>query len=236
MGWARGYRGYVFESPSDGAVFGPSGRGAGAIDMMHVPMHYLKVMEDRNIPLALLLKEVGDMCYYTYDLGDQYEHRLVVAQVSMDPERRQVTLIEGHGGCPPEDGNGLDGKSNHCYVEFIKKYKRNAASCKRNIQEANRSSNFVANCVTGLPVQFTPLDYNVEFHRYILELVLSGPTLSKPVKKFNSFKEVTKSCGVCSDRLKPLLKCPCGMIHYCSRECQKVDWKRHRKECTNHKK
>ena len=35
MGWCRGYHGYVFEDPTDGAVLGPK-KHSGYIDMMHI--------------------------------------------------------------------------------------------------------------------------------------------------------------------------------------------------------
>jgi len=80
MGWARGYHGYVFEDPRDGAVIGPKKR-AGYIDMMHASMMYPSYMDDRKCPLALILRDVGDICYYTYDLGDNWRHTLTVEQV-----------------------------------------------------------------------------------------------------------------------------------------------------------
>jgi len=45
-----------------------------------------------------------------------------------------------------------------------------------------------------------------------------------------------RQCTFCSNLIppsKPQLKCSeCKIYHYCSRVCQKQDWKRHKKECT----
>lgn len=59
MGWSRGYHGYVFEDPRDGASIGPE-KYSGRIDSMYVPMHYIKLMEDREFPLAALTNKKGE--------------------------------------------------------------------------------------------------------------------------------------------------------------------------------
>ena len=48
--------------------------------MMHAKSSYLYVADDRKVPLAALLRAVGDHCYYTYDLGDKFEHIIQVRQ------------------------------------------------------------------------------------------------------------------------------------------------------------
>jgi hypothetical protein len=47
---------------------------------------------------------------------------------------------------------------------------------------------------------------------------------------------VAKTCVICkkiSD--KRLLCCPCKTVRYCSSECQKKDWKSHKKTCSHNK-
>lgn len=38
-------------------------------------------------------------------------------------------------------------------------------------------------------------------------------------------------CPVCEDIDKSVKKCQCGKISYCSKKCQKIDWKNHRQIC-----
>jgi MYND finger len=41
-----------------------------------------------------------------------------------------------------------------------------------------------------------------------------------------------KECVVCKARPQELLKCSaCMAVRYCSAECQKAHWKKHRKRC-----
>ena len=49
--------------------------------MMHAGMHCLKVIDDRKWPLAFLLQQPGDTCLYTYDLGDFFEHTILLEEV-----------------------------------------------------------------------------------------------------------------------------------------------------------
>lgn len=99
IGWARNYHGYAYEDPVDGAVLGPKEHRF--IDMMHVDSYWHGMMDDRNVPLALLLRQVGDWCKYTYDLGDQFEFRIEVLEVIPPEDERhgKVSLVDGFGAC-----------------------------------------------------------------------------------------------------------------------------------------
>jgi hypothetical protein len=227
MGWARAYHGYVFEDPRDGAVLGPA-KNSGYIDMMHAGMHFHYVMDDRKVPLACLLRAVGDVCYYTYDLGDGYHHKLTVEEV-LDSEDRSVALLDGVGACPPEDSTGLgDGSGSDAYAEFMTKFKKNPKSCQKGINAAQNAVNYRSNWLTGSPLTFEPGRFNLNFHRVMLEAMVAGPTVQKPkCTGIDKFVEKTNECAGCGDRLKPLSKCArCKKASYCSRECQKADWKR----------
>ena len=61
--------------------------------------------------------------FCTYDLGDQWEHRLVLEDIV--EEEDHVTLVDGRGACPSEESNGLEGKGCDSYREFLDEYKRN---------------------------------------------------------------------------------------------------------------
>lgn len=114
IGWCRGYHAYVFRDPKDGAILGPK-KYAGHIDMMHAPMKYYYVMDDRDTPLGALLSKIGDFIFYTYDIGDNWELRIELVGVVVDdpmvhPASYDIALLGGAGACPPEDSIGLDGK------------------------------------------------------------------------------------------------------------------------------
>jgi len=39
-------------------------------------------------------------------------------------------------------------------------------------------------------------------------------------------------CGICGLLEDPMYQCPCEMMHYCSKKCQKYGWRRHRELCS----
>jgi len=238
MGWARGYHGYVFEDPRDGTVIGPS-KNSAYIDSMHVPFHYKKVMDDKGCPLAALLSKKGDIAYYNYDLGDYWLHRIVLEDIVA--EEQSVTLMAGEGACPPEDSNGLDSKGCAAYADFLNAYKRNPKKqkMKEAVKEASRSVNYSKPWTGGPPIPFKPLEFNIEYHRMLLSLMIAGPALKTQRGNFpmpvNKYKESMKGCDMCGNRLKPLSKCTgCRKVSYCSRECQVQAWKMHKVECKKH--
>lgn len=64
-------------------------------------------LKPESATLGDLLKNVGDYCFYTYDLGDCWIHRLTVEKVfSVEESDGKIDIIEGAMRCPPEDGEG----------------------------------------------------------------------------------------------------------------------------------
>jgi hypothetical protein len=66
--------------------------------------------EDDGVPacdvrLDEVLAQPGDSLLYTYDYGDEWNHRLVVEAVGEPVEAVQCT--GGHGAAPPEDSGGV---------------------------------------------------------------------------------------------------------------------------------
>jgi hypothetical protein len=239
MGWGRGYHGYVFEDPKDGTVVGPQKHGR-YIDTMHVPMHYIKVMDDKGWPLAALLREKGDVAYYIYDLGDNWTHRIILEDIVAKED--SVSLVEGKGSCPPEDSNGLDGKGCSSYAEFLKSYKKNPRKIKmkKALKEASASVNYTNPWVGGPPIPFKPLDFNIVYHRKLLSLMLAGPSVKTtrgtfPSARGEKYKESYEGCHACGYRLTTLSKCTrCRRVQYCSRSCQISDWNIHKADCNKH--
>ena len=83
-------------------------------------------MWDGEVPLANddmlyfvedLFKTVGDELTYVYDLGDHWEHRIVLEDIFTDPFIFPVlpAVAEGAGVCPPDDCGGVPG-----YLELRK--------------------------------------------------------------------------------------------------------------------
>lgn len=234
MGWGRAYHGYVFEDPKDGAVLGPK-KYSGFIDMMHAPMKYSYIMEDRRYPLAGILHEKGDVLYYTYDLGDMWEHKIEVLDVKKEKDHANVLLLGGAGACPPEDSNGMDGSGSYGYAEFLKEYKAKPKSLKMKeaIRNAETSAiNYSKPWMGGPPLKFRPLNFDIVRHRLYLKAMIAGPTVQKKgAFGDGEFKESFKACIGCGIRLKALSKCRgCG-AWYCSRDCQLNDWPNHKKQC-----
>ena len=234
MGWGRGYHGYAFTDISDGSVFGPQGR-AGYIDMMHAPMHYHYIADDRKIPLAALLRNPGDWCTYNYDLGDGWNHILEVESVSSDPDF-PIELLAGAMSCPPEDSNGLQGKGTRSYAEFLETYRANPRSkeMRSAVQEAQNSVNYQQDWL-GRSYPFKPLKFDLTRHQELLKAAVRGPTVSKPgMLGSGTFKEsYSGGCAVCGDRMHKVLKCSaCKSVSYCGKEHQRQHWKAgHKHQC-----
>jgi len=229
MGWCRGYHGYMFLDTNDGAVLGPK-KYSGYLDMMHVRTHFHGYMDDRKIPLAALVRNVGDQCRYVYDLGDRWYHYLVVEEVlhEGDPGFGEVALLAGHGACPPEDSCGIENQGCEGYADLLYTYKDTPEKCKKALRAASEAANYAQRGRT-----FSPLRFDLQYHQYDLALVLLGPKLSKPKDPMlSTFRQTATECWHCGDRLKPLKKCArCSTAMYCCRGCQTSDWPGHKAFC-----
>jgi Plasmid pRiA4b ORF-3-like protein len=91
FGWA-GYHLHVFQSGDE--QFG-------------VPESELELVDERRVSLGQLVGDIGDRLLYTYDLGDNWEHEIVVEEL-FDAEAgvRYPVLVAAKGACPPEDCGG----------------------------------------------------------------------------------------------------------------------------------
>ncbi len=78
-----------------------------------VPDPELGFSDERQVTLAHLITGVGDRFRYTYDFGDDWEHELVVEELThADPETHYPILVAAKGACPPEDCGGPWGYAN----------------------------------------------------------------------------------------------------------------------------
>jgi len=66
--------------------------------------------------LGDLIKQKGRIFRYLYDLGDSWEHELVLEESRyFNPElRTELACLDGQRACPPEDVGGVPG-----YFEFL---------------------------------------------------------------------------------------------------------------------
>lgn len=68
------------------------------------------VENERTVRLSSVFARVGDKIIYTYDLGDSWEHGLVLEKrLSRDPNTAYPIGTEGPFACPPEDCGGIGG-------------------------------------------------------------------------------------------------------------------------------
>lgn len=254
MGWARGYHGYVFEDHHDGAILGAKKFGNYVDVRMWAQQNYNAFADDRQFPLASILREVGDTCKYTYDMGDKWSHILRVEEVA-DPVSSahfaalgaSVSLIDGHGGCPPEDSMGMGGcYGSYEYPKFLSRYRKASASEQKKIEEeiTQRSMNYEQ---SGVPIPFHPIKFILGYHRELLKVHVEGtnvvrndayigqPMFGAPRDDLPVFIPCLRNddkCAACLNKLKVLMHCAkCKKELYCSRECQVRDWKRHKKTC-----
>jgi len=63
-----------------------------------------------DTPISELLNSKGQKFTYTYDIGDYWEHELLIEKIS-EPEdnRKYPYCIEGERNCPPEDCGNVNG-------------------------------------------------------------------------------------------------------------------------------
>ncbi len=69
-----------------------------------------RVESGRTVPLSAVLQKAGAKMIYTYDLGDSWEHS-VLLEKRQDPEPNTIypICIDGQLACPPEDCGGVPG-------------------------------------------------------------------------------------------------------------------------------
>ncbi len=73
-------------------------------------MRNSRVESERTVPLSAVLQKAGTKMIYTYDLGDSWEHS-VLLEKRQDPEPNTIYPLckDGQLACPPEDCGGVPG-------------------------------------------------------------------------------------------------------------------------------
>ena len=68
------------------------------------------VENERTVRLSEVLRKTGPKLIYTYDLGDSWEHAIVLEkQLPVDPIASYPVCTDGKLACPPDDCGGIPG-------------------------------------------------------------------------------------------------------------------------------
>lgn len=68
------------------------------------------VENERTVRLSEVLRKTGTKLIYTYDLGDSWEHAIVLEkQLPVDPIASYPVCTDGQLACPPDDCGGIPG-------------------------------------------------------------------------------------------------------------------------------
>ncbi len=116
MGWEDSHL-YDFRNPGGDLL-----AERGAFDDAEGP-----VKEASGIKVASFYKP-GLHAFYTYDLGDSWEHAVQLEDLEERPERFFRLLLDGERSCPPEDCGGPGGYDECCAVATGKKKDREMKS------------------------------------------------------------------------------------------------------------
>lgn len=73
-----------------------------------------KSIDEGTVALNQLLKKVGDQLTYTYDFGDDWQHRVQLKKILPPDSKKIVHLLAAEGACPPEDCGGP-----YTYMELL---------------------------------------------------------------------------------------------------------------------
>ena len=74
-----------------------------------------RLTKESNTKLHKLLSSAGDKLDYAYDMGDYWEHAIVLEQIlPVDTDKPITSCLGGERGCPPEDVGGP-----WSYAEFL---------------------------------------------------------------------------------------------------------------------
>jgi hypothetical protein len=130
LGWTRNYHGYYFTDSRDGSQFGP--KHSNAIDFMQLPLHGFTLINDSKFTLGDILRNKRDLIYFTYDLGDNFEHVIQLIEIrTLENSNGKVELLGGEMAPLPEDSIGSpEYRGNRGYQDLLELWQK-ASSKKR---------------------------------------------------------------------------------------------------------
>lgn len=157
LGWLRNYHGYIFTDSKDGAQFGPI--NTTAADFVHLPLNGYVVIDDSKYTIGDILRRKNDIMYYSYDLGDHFEHiiRLTAIRPHKDSSGKCIVLAGEMSGLP-EDSHGLpEQKGNSGYQALLNLWKTCSAKRKQQLQnDISQALNFMQR-----NERYDPFEFNV---------------------------------------------------------------------------
>ena len=90
--------------------FSAGGRHFGRPDPEDRFMGMPPVEDERRVRVSSVLRRIGAKAIYTYDLGDSWEHSIVLQKrLPAAPTLAYPMCTEGQLACPPEDCGGIGG-------------------------------------------------------------------------------------------------------------------------------
>ncbi|CAB9513372.1 repeat and MYND domain-containing protein 2 [Seminavis robusta] len=285
MGWTRNYHTYYFYSSSRDKKryyrqdMPLSADGSGLHDSYRARKG--ERLDANNFTIGDILKHKGDVCYYAYDLGDHWYHKITVEQVD-EEGNGSCLVLDGAMRCPDEDGEGGQTYQEQVLDLFLMKQynpghpnceRKYALSCYERVNNMNVGGVFEADDfsveITHKALQDAlksrnsvrqgskSINYAGRFHfRSMIEIYSLQPGQRK-IRHYHQdirgkqaepgsqpvFFNVLEVVNIKPDEEKLALCTACGTPHglkkcsgcsslrYCSKDCQKSDWKRHKKEC-----
>lgn len=100
-------------------------------DLSHDQRDEIGYLDERKIILDRHLQQDAEL-FYRYDLGDDWQHRIVVESIEQSDEPLGVAYVAaGENACPPEDIGGTDE-----YERFLECLRKdpNSAACREMLE------------------------------------------------------------------------------------------------------
>ena len=200
FGWERNYHTYLFRklSVGDGSDTARPDvvylqEDTQATDLMHASRDHVDgwpTEPPESATIGDLLREVGQQCLYTYDLGDSWYHILTLESIDDDEEdsakQGSVQLIDGAMRCPDEDGEGCSNYQSSV-LDLVLQVQSDPKD-DETIRELNRVCFEEKRNAMNVLSSFKPEEFDLTTRRRALAEALSSRNSARnSVKQFGGF-------------------------------------------------